>query len=216
MLVPVARDNSACGDFGDLVGHQRYVVALKRARPRSVVEEGALRERRIGRNDPRQQLRRVGELLLEIGGEPHPKLVVGHAANLTLRQPIGIDTSRGMEPLGRPEEQDEAVPLAVIGHAFKQPAQPGRERVVIVGHRDEPVRRALEHDQLGDIRLRGAWTAPPPDRRLVPPGGRAQPARGCRGLRALPPQVGRWPPVGPPTLPRIPRTRCAWSHHFGA
>ena len=68
-----------------------------------------------------------------------------------LRLPVGIDAHAREHAVAHLPEDPEAVPLAVRRHVRVQPAQTGRDRVVVVGGRAEPRRRALEHEQLADV-----------------------------------------------------------------
>ena len=121
----------------------------QRAGPRPVVEQDALRDGRVVGGHLLEEVGVVGEPGAEEVEQEATQHLVDRADRPGLRHPPGVDPRRGQESLVHPPEQVQPVPLGEGGHRVQEPAHAVGQILVVGLGREEPVRGALDNNELG-------------------------------------------------------------------
>ena len=139
-------------DVVDTGAHQVDVVAGQRFQPAAVVLQGALAGGRVVGHHLGRQVRIVADLTGDPLGEHDPRDLADLADGFLLVRVVGVD-ARCIQSLVAPRPEDqEAVPPPVERKMAKRPLHAGPHLFVIVRIRKHPLRGALKHGEVVDVR----------------------------------------------------------------
>ena len=117
--------------------------------PHAVVAHHPLGAHRVVGHDLLEQVGPAVELGLEVLHQHLAHELADLADRTAVALPRRVDPHRFQRAVAHPPEDGEAVELAVAGHVAVQPAQALGHRLVILGRRRQPRRRALRDHQIG-------------------------------------------------------------------